>query len=97
MAQTLILIHCGTGILLWPVSFVLPNALRAANDAHYTMTVSIISMLLWRLGAGYLFCVQMELGALGVWIAMVIDWTFRAICFVIRFGLGGWKKHCIKI
>lgn len=97
LSRMLILIHCGVGIILWPVSFILPNALRAANDVRFTMTVSISSMLLWRLGAGYLFCVQMRLGALGVWIAMVIDWSFRSICFVTRFSLGSWKKHCIKI
>ncbi len=28
----------------WPLSFVLPNALRAANDVKFTMVVSILSM-----------------------------------------------------
>ncbi len=37
LAFTLVMIHNGFSILLWPASFVLPNALRAANDVRYTM------------------------------------------------------------
>ena len=37
-------IHAGFAMLLWPLSFVLPNALRAANDVKFTMIVSIASM-----------------------------------------------------
>ena len=29
---------------------------------------------------------------IGVWIAMVVDWIFRTICFVGRYVRGGWKK-----
>ena len=30
------------------------------------------------------------LGLLGVWIAMSIDWLFRAICFVVRYKREKW-------
>ena len=33
----------------------------------------------------------MGLGVFGIWVAMVIDWIFRAICFVIRYLGGKWK------
>ena len=36
----------------------------------------------------------MGMGAVGVWIAMVVDWIFRVLCFVLRFATGAWKKHC---
>ena len=94
LAWLLVMIHAGSGILLWPASFVLPNALRAANDVKFTMTTSIFSMMVWRLGFSYVLCVQMGMGAVGVWIAMVVDWIFRVICFVARFATGAWKKHC---
>src|SRR5699024_3362143 len=74
LAILLVRIHCGCGLLLWPVAFVLPNALRAANDVRFTMTVWVLSMAVWRLGFSYLLGVQMGYGAVGVWIAMVIDW-----------------------
>ena len=83
-------------IFLWPPAFVLPNALRAANDVRFTMRVSILSMLIWRMGFSYILCVQMGWGALGVWIAMIVDWVCRTICFVVRFVLGGWKQHAIR-
>ena len=53
------MIHSGCGLFLWPASFVLPNALRAANDVKFTMVVSILSMAVWRLGFSYLICVRM--------------------------------------
>ena len=97
LAWLLVMIHAGSGILLWPASFVLPNALRAANDVKFTMITSIFSMMVWRLGFSYILCVQMGMGAVGVWIAMVVDWIFRVICFVVRFATGAWKKRCTPV
>ena len=91
LAAELVIIHCAMGILIWPAAFVLPNALRAANDVKFTMIVSILSMAVWRLGFSYLLCVRMGWGAVGVWIAMVIDWLCRVTCFVTRFRSGVWK------
>ena len=91
LAILLVQIHAGSGLFLWPASFVLPNALRAANDVKFTMVVSILSMACWRLGFSYLLCVRMGWGAVGVWVAMVIDWTCRVTCFVLRFRSGAWK------
>ena len=91
---------CGilrSGILLWPAGFVLPNALRAANDVKFTMMTSILSMMIWRLGFSYVLCVQMGMGAVGVWIAMVVDWVCRVTCFVARFVSGAWKKRCTPV
>lgn len=80
-------------LLFWPTSFGLPNALRAANDAKYTMIVSFISMWTVRIGMSYLFAVSFGLGAIGVWIAMYIDWICRSIAFIIRFRRGKWGKE----
>ena len=91
LSITLVRIHAGFAILLWTLSFVLPNALRAANDVKFTMVVSIFSMAVWRLGFSYLLCVRMGWGAVGVWIAMIIDWICRVTCFVLRFSSGAWK------
>ena len=91
LAILLVRIHAGCGILLWPSSFVLPNALRAANDVRFTMIVSVLSMAVWRLCFSYIIGVRMGMGAVGVWIAMVVDWVCRVICFVTRFQSGVWK------
>lgn len=72
-------------IFTWAPSFGLPNILRAAGDARYTMMVSIVSMLVLRLGASYLLVYAFDLSLLGVWIAMHLDWIARGACFIARF------------
>lgn len=79
-------------ILIWPLSFTFPNALRAAGDAKFTMVISMISMWVLRIGLGYVFVTQFHLGVPGVWYAMYCDWAFRALCFTLRFLSGKWSK-----
>lgn len=96
LAYILIFIHCGCAMFLWPSSFVLPNALRASNDVKFTMVVSIFSMCTFRLVFSYIIAVHFGMGAIGVWIAMVIDWIFRVICFIARFLSGKWKVMALR-
>ena len=91
LSYILVMIHDGMAMLLWPASFVLPNMLRACNDVKYTMVISIFSMIVFRIGLSLVFGVNMGYGAIGVWIAMVVDWIFRVLCFVGRYLSGAWK------
>ena len=93
LAWLLVMIHAGSGILLWPAGFVLPNALRAAGDVRVPMAVSIVSMVTVRVGGSYLLGLHFGLGAIGVWIAMVGDWIVRVICFVLRARKKLWLEH----
>ena len=95
LATVLIFIHNGCAMLMWPASFVLPNALRAANDVNYTMGVSIFSMLVFRILFSYIIGLKMGYGAVGVWIAMIMDWIFRMTMFLIRFSGNKWQTHRI--
>ena len=79
-------------VMLWVPSFVLPNTLRAAGDARFTMLVSVFSMLVFRVGFSYFLAGAMELGVQGVWYAMEIDWFVRVLFFVPRFCSGKWKN-----
>lgn len=92
LATILILIHCGLGIIMWPLAFTLPNALRAANDVKMTMQISVFSMIVFRIIFSVILGIHYKMGALGVWIAMVFDWIFRLSMFVIRYRRGKWKK-----
>ncbi len=92
LARTLVCIHNGCACFLWPLSFTFPNMLRACNDVRYTMVVSIASMFLFRIGFSYLIGVTLGYGAIGVWIAMVLDWICRTVCFLIRYRGGKWKE-----
>lgn len=90
LASILIILHDGFAILLWPPSFVLPNALRAAQDVKFTMVVSIFSMVFFRIFFTWIIGVQLGLGIVGVWIAMIFDWIFRGACFTYRIRSGKW-------
>ncbi len=91
LSRTLVLIHSVSALVLWPAAFVLPNALRAAGDVRFTMTVSVASMVLWRIGFSWILCVKLGYGATGVWIAMVLIDLPDGL-FVWRFCSGVWKK-----
>lgn len=91
LARLLICIHNGFAMLLWPISFTLANALRAGGDVRFTMVISVTSMIVFRIAFSVVIGVWLGLGAIGVWIAMVMDWVFRASCFVTRFKKGKWK------
>ena len=93
LGMTLIMIHNGCAIFLWPTSFAMPNILRAANDVRYPMVCSIISMLGLRLVAGYILAVHFGMGAIGIWIAMIGDWLCRSICFFLRLKSGKWLRY----
>ena len=95
LSTVLIALHNGCAMLLWPAAFTLPNALRASNDVRFTMIVSIVSMLLFRILFSYVLGIWFQMGAIGVWIAMIIDWVCRSICFIGRFVRGKWKLQKI--
>ena len=82
-------------IFIWPVAFSLPATFRAAGDAKACMYISSISMWIFRIGFSYVLGKYMGMGVFGIWVAMVIDWVFRAMCFVIRYFKGSWKKNAI--
>lgn len=92
LSYILVMIHNGFAILLWPAGFVLPNMLRACNDVRYTMVVSVFSMCVFRIGFSYIIGVNMGYGAIGVWIAMLLDWIFRSSLFAGRYFRGKWKQ-----
>lgn len=92
LTYILVVMHNIMAFALHPTSFVLPNGLRAAGDVKYSMYVGIGSMIVFRLGAAYLFGIVFDLGIIGVWIAMGSDWLCRSVCFVLRFVQGKWKE-----
>lgn len=92
MARQVLMLHGTFSCLIWPLSFTLPNALRAANDVRFSMVVSVVSMWLFRVICGYVFASAMGLGMFGTWAAMIVDWAVRSVFFVWRMRSGGWKR-----
>lgn len=93
-ARSLITAH-SIAMLLWPLAFALPNALRASLDAKFTMMVSVSSMWVFRIGFAYLFVKTMNLGLMGIWYGMFIDWIARAAVFSVRFHSFGRQRRTI--
>lgn len=90
LTKLLVWMHAFSAIVLWAISFVLPNALRAANDVQFTMWVGIGSMVTFRILGSWILCVQLGWGAVGVWIAMILDWICRVSFFLTRTLSGKW-------
>jgi putative MATE family efflux protein len=83
------------GAFTWALSFTFPNGLRAAGDVKFTMTASVLSMWIFRIGFSYLLVSVFHLGVYGVWYAMYIDWAVRIVAFQLRYFSGKWKTKRI--
>lgn len=92
LATKCIWIHGIAGMIIWPISFTLPNALRAANDAKFTMIISILSMWIFRYLLSFFLGRNLGLGLVGVWLAMIIDWIVRSSFFIYRYYSGKWRN-----
>ena len=92
VAVEVLRVYAACSVLFWTPSFGTPNVLRAAGDARYTMTVSIVSMLALRLAASYVLVYGFGLSLLGIWIAMFMDWAARGACFLLRFHGKKWLQ-----
>lgn len=93
LSCTLVIMHNIFAALLHPTSFNLSNTLRAAGDVKFTMYAGILSMLVFRLGSGVLFGIILNMGIIGVWIAMGMDWLARSAAFLVRYRSGKWKGY----
>lgn len=96
LAVTVIRFHAIMCMISWVPSFTLPNTLRAAGDVIWTMVIAIVSMWVFRIITAYFFSYAFHLGLIGIWIAMTIDWTFRGICYLLRYRGGKWETMMQK-
>ena len=95
LAFEILTINCFSVIIIWPLSFTLPNILRAAGDVTFTMIVCVVSMWLFRIGCAYFMGQFLGMGLIGVWVAMIIDWAVRTVFFIARYKSGKWKKGAV--
>lgn len=92
LAAQVIIFHSVCAMILYPSGFALPNALRAAMDATYTMVISLGCMWIFRIGFSYLFVLGFHMGLMGIWAAMGVDWVVRSFCYVWRISSGKWLR-----
>ena len=95
-ARQIVWMHGFCAAVLWPLSFTLPQALRAAGDTRFTMIVSTVSMWTMRVGFGILLGRYLGFGVLGIWMAMFADWLLRIFFFLPRFHGHKWETMGIR-
>lgn len=85
------------GIVLYPVlyspSSIIPATLRAAGDGVFTTVVSLASMWVYRIGAGYLVSVVLGYELVGLWAVWMTEWGVRAMIFWLRSRGDRWHAH----
>lgn len=79
--------------LAWAFSFVLSAGLKGAGDTRYTMVTAFVGMWMFRIGLGYILGIVCDIGILGIWIAMYIDWIIRGTLYLFRVRGNKWIMH----
>lgn len=93
--RQIIYFHGISSVFIWPSAFTLPATFRASGDVKACMYISIFSMWVFRIIFSFILGKYMHMGIFGVWVAMVIDWVFRGVCFWIRYFRGRWRKKAL--
>ena len=88
----LVFIHNLFNTVALPLSSPLSSGLRAAGDVKFTMIISIASTILGRFVFSIIFGVYMNLGVIGIALAMCLDWIIRAIIFYLRYRSSKWRE-----
>lgn len=91
----LCIMHNSVNFATCPLSFAMSNGLRAAGDVKFTMYSSIFATVICRVAASVLFAVVLDMGIIGITLAMICDWIIKAILVVFRYKSGKWKNFNI--
>lgn len=71
---------------------ILAGGLRGAGDTRAIMKIVAVSFMLVRVGLAYVLAIQLNMGLIGAWIAMVVDLFLRGFLIQVRFNKGEWKS-----
>lgn len=88
----LVVIHSVFNVILCPVAFSLSNGLRAAGDIRFTMYASVFATVVCRVIFSIAFGVWMNLGVIGICLAMVGDWMVKAALIQVRYRSRKWTR-----
>ncbi|WP_339253917.1 MATE family efflux transporter [Sporosarcina sp. FSL W8-0480] len=96
-------IEIGAAVLLLSIvletgrtmNIVIINSLRAAGDAKYPVIIGAFSMVAMSLPLGYLLVFQLDLGLVGVWLAIAADEWVRATIMYFRWKSRRWERYAL--
>jgi putative MATE family efflux protein len=70
---------------------VFSGSLRGAGDINYVMITSFVGIWLFRVAVTAVFGYWLGMGIMAVWFALLLDFSARAVMYLIRFRHGKWK------
>lgn len=68
------------------------SGLWAAGDIKFNLYSSIFSSVICRVALSVIFGIWLNLGVIGVTLAMVCDWLIKAMMVAFRYRSGKWKQ-----
>lgn len=77
------------------INIIIINSLRAAGDAKYPVIIGSFSMVAMSLPLGYLLVFQLDMGLVGVWLAIAADEWTRAIIMYFRWKSRRWERYAL--
>lgn len=89
----IIILHGIMMTLILPYGYMLPVIFRSSGDAKFPMIVSIISMVICRILFSYILAVIFNMGMMGTWYAMFLDWIVKAIIYTYHYIKGKWMNY----
>lgn len=82
------------GYLIFSVSYVTNGIITGSGKTMVTMTISAVTLLLFRIPLAN-FMSQTNIGIKGIWYAILITYVFSAICSMLYYLSGRYKKKLV--
>lgn len=103
LTDDMAILELAATVLIWSlfvdtggtINIVLVNALRATGDAKYPVVIGILSMVGIGLPLGYVLIFHLNLGLVGMWIALGVDEWLRAGLMYSRWKSRIWEKYIL--
>lgn len=77
------------------INITIINTLRASGDARFPVKIGFLSMVCMSLPLGYLLVFVLDLGLIGVWLAISADEWTRAIIVLFRWKSRKWERFAL--
>lgn len=77
------------------INITIINSLRASGDARFPVKIGFLSMVCMSLPLGYLLVFVLDLGLVGVWLAIAADEWTRAIIVIFRWKSRKWERYAL--
>ena len=88
----IVIIHNAFAALVQPFSSPLSAGLRAAGDVKFTMWSSIFATVVCRTILSFILGLWLNMGVVGIALAMGLDWCIKGALDIIRWRSGKWKQ-----